>query len=313
MTSRSEQQYPLVSVVTVNFNQPAVTEDLLRSLQKVTYPSLEVFVVDNGCKKGCQHLKATFPEVIFLESKINLGFAGGNNLAIRQAKGEYVLLLNNDTEVDPGFLEPMVKLYAEVPKLGVVSPLIIYQEGQLIQYAGATAINFYTGRGKKLGNKQAISPEFEKAYPTELGHGAAMLFPQAIVKEIGLLPEEYFLYYEEHDWCEATKRAGYRVYFQGASRVYHKESVSVGRANPLKTYYLNRNRLLFIQRNARGGQKWIAQLFFVFLALPKNLIRHTLAGELEHVKALGKAFCWHIKRWFPGIGKQRIMTKPYQP
>lgn len=301
MISVNKNEYPLVSIVTVNFNQPIVTEELLGSLKNISYPNLEIFVVDNGCKKGCRHLKSRFPEVNFLESTTNLGFAGGNNLAIKQAKGDYILLLNNDTEVEPDFLQPMVELYAIVPKLGIVSPLIIYHEGKLIQYAGAKAINYLTGRGRKMGNKQVISPEFEQARPTELGHGAAMLFPQHLVKELGLLPEEYFLYYEEHDWCEASKRAGYKVYFQGASRVYHKESVSVGKANPLKTYYLNRNRLLFIERNASGKQKIIAQLFYLFLAFPKNLVRHLLAGEKDHCRALWKALKWNINRWLPNL------------
>lgn len=296
MTEVQKKDFPLVSVITVNFNQPEVTAQLLLSLEKISYPSIEVFVVDNGCEKGCLHLKKTFPEAKFLESSRNLGFAGGNNLAIKQAKGEFILLLNNDTEVAPDFLEPMTELFQKVPKLGIVSPLIIYEEGKLIQYAGAKAINLFTGRGKKIGNKQEVSPLYEKAEPTELAHGAAMMFPRFLINELGYLPEEYFLYYEEHDFCEAAKRAGYKIYFQGASKVYHKESISVGKANALKTYYMNRNRLLFIQRNAGGFQKFTAQLFYLLLAFPKNLIRHLLSGEGEHVKALIKALTWHLHR-----------------
>ena len=299
MVSEQETFFPLVSIVTVNFNQPEVTKDLLHSLQKVTYPCIEVFVVDNGSERNCSHLKEQFPEYHFLNSSRNLGFAGGNNLAIRQAKGVYILLLNNDTEVEPDFLQPMVSLFQEIPRLGIVSPLLIYEEEKLIQYAGAKAINYFTGRGKKLGHKEPVSAAYEQARETELGHGAAMLFPRKLVQEIGYLPEEYFLYYEEHDWCEACKRAGYVVYFQGAAKVYHKESVSVGKANPLKTYYLNRNRLLFIQRNANGFQKIIAQLFYLFLAFPKNLLKHLLSGEKEHVQALISALGWHLNRQFP--------------
>ena len=296
MITTGKQSYPLVSIVTVNFNQPEVTEALLASLQKVSYPALEVLVVDNGCEKGCVHLKKEYPEVHFLESKQNLGFAGGNNLGIRQASGQYILLLNNDTEVTPNFLEPMLELFEQIPMLGIVSPLLLYQETGQVQYAGAQGINYFTGRGKKIGHKQAEESVIKKARPTDLGHGAAMLFPKKLVEEIGYLPEIYFLYYEEHDWCEACKRAGYKVYFQGASRVFHKESVSVGKANPLKTYYLNRNRLLFIQRNARGLQKVSALAFYALLAFPKNLIQHLLKGERAHASALWKAMKWHLKR-----------------
>ncbi len=298
MNSMATEGYPLVSIITVNFNQPQVTEELLISLRKISYPTVEILVVDNGSSKDCQHLKSLYPEVHFISSPVNLGFAGGNNLALKQAKGEYILLLNNDTEVAPDFLEPMISLFNKVPGLGIVSPLLIYHDSDIVQYAGAISINYLTGRGKKIGHRKIINQAFEKAYPTELGHGAAMLFPKHLLKEIGYLPEEYFLYYEEHDWCEACKRAGYKVYFQGLSRVYHKESVSVGKANPMKTYYMNRNRLLFIDRNARGLQKIIAKLFYLFVAFPKNLVKHTLAGEKEHSRALLKAAGWNIKRHF---------------
>lgn len=288
--------YPLVSIITVNFNQPDLTEELLHSLQKISYPNVEVLVVDNGCEQDCSHLQQRFPAIRFLKSSRNLGFAGGNNLAIRQAQGEYILLLNNDTEVDPGFLEPMIDLYNHVPELGIVSPLIIYYGKNQIQYAGATSINLFNGRGRKLGHKKPIDKTYEQAYPTALGHGAAMLFPARLINEIGLLPEEYFLYYEEHDWSEACKRAGYRIFFQGTSKVYHKESATTGSASPLKTYYLNRNRLLFIKRNARGYQKYIAILFFLLLAFPKNMLGYLLAGKWAHARALWAALHWHVHR-----------------
>lgn len=297
-TDHSQEKPPLVSIVTVNYNQPEVTEELLQSLRKVSYPSIEILVVDNGGSRKSAHLKSDFPEVQFIDSPQNLGFAGGNNLAIRKAKGAYILLLNNDTEVAPDFLQPMLKLFKEVPKLGIVSPLLIYHNTDLVQYAGARAINYITGRGSKIGHKEKVNPRFFTAYPTELGHGAAMLFPRELLNVVGYLPEDYFLYYEEHDWCEACKRAGYEVYFQGNSQVYHKESVSVGKANPLKTYYLNRNRILFIERNAKGYQKYVASFFYLFIAFPKNILKHSLAGETEHVKALIRALGWNIKRYF---------------
>jgi GT2 family glycosyltransferase len=290
------QENPLVSIITVNFNQPEVTEDLLLSLRKVSYPNIEALVVDNGSKRNCSHLQERYPEVHFIQSRQNLGFAGGNNLGIRQAKGKYILLLNNDTEVDSHFLEPMLRLFEDIPKLGIVSPMLVFYDTGLVQYAGAKGINYFTGRGKKIGFKQAQETISPQARPTGLGHGAAMLFPKKLIDKVGYLPEIYFLYYEEHDWCEACKRAGYKVYFQGASKVYHKESVSVGKLNPLKTYYLNRNRLLFIQRNAHGLQKTCAIAFYLLLAFPKNLIKHTLKGEKEHALALKKVLRWHIKR-----------------
>lgn len=313
MNRSLKQNYPLVSIVTVNFNQPEVTSALLASLQKISYPAFEILVVDNGSEKGCRHLKTTYPEVHFLESKKNLGFAGGNNLGIRQAKGRYILLLNNDTEVDAGFLEPMVELFEQVPELGIVSPLLLYHDTRLVQYAGSGGINYFTGRGKKIGNKQPEEKVGKLARQTALAHGAAMLFPRKLIEEVGYLPEIYFLYYEEHDWCEACKRAGYKIFFQGASRVYHKESISVGRANPLKTFYLNRNRLLFIRRNAPALQKVCGLVFYALLAFPKNMLLHLLKGEGRHASALWLALLWHLKQLpliFAPRGSKNLQSEP---
>lgn len=100
-----EKNYPLVSIVTVNYNGLNYTRDLLKSLQTISYQNIEIFVVYNASAQSIEPLKIEFPLVTFILSEVNLGFAGGNNLAIKQSNGKYCLLLNNGTEVDPGFLE----------------------------------------------------------------------------------------------------------------------------------------------------------------------------------------------------------------
>jgi GT2 family glycosyltransferase len=112
--------YPLVSVVTINFNQTAVTRDLLVSLRNISYPAIEIIVVDNGSRDtSVQSLKQEFPEINLIITGKNLGFAGGNNVGIKDAKGEYILLVNNDVEVTPGFLEPLVETLQQQPGAGV--------------------------------------------------------------------------------------------------------------------------------------------------------------------------------------------------
>ena len=118
---------PLVSIVTLNWNQAAVTCDLLASLERVTYPRVEVVVVDNGSEpRDLALLDAYYPHPRLIKSPTNLGFTGGNNLGMRQARGEYVLLLNNDTEVEPDFLEPLVAAMEADSGLGACSPKIRY-------------------------------------------------------------------------------------------------------------------------------------------------------------------------------------------
>jgi hypothetical protein len=225
-----------------------------------------------------------------------LGFAGGNNLGIRAASGKYLFFLNNDTEVDTGFLEPLVSLMESDPQIGLISPKIIYffSDGQkTIQYAGSTGINLATGRGKKIGSFKIDQGQYNDIRETSLGHGAAMMIPMKVVEEVGLMPDIFFLYYEEHDWCEMIKRAGYKVYYCGQSTIYHKESMSVGRNSPLKAYYMNRGRLIYIRRNATGLQKLTSLLFFSFLSVPKNSLKYLMSKRMDLLKAFWRGYLWH--------------------
>lgn len=287
---------PLVTIITVNYKQTGVTLQMLNSLEQCTFRDFQTIVVDNGSNQGLEEqIKKEFPEVLCITSKENLGFAGGNNLGIQKAKSKYVLFLNNDTEVMPNFLEPLVAVLEGDDKVGLVSPKIIYFDtDNTIQYAGSTGINPFTGKGKKIGSFEKDNGQYNGSYETMLGHGAAMMIPLEVIKKVGMMPDIFFLYYEEHDWCEAIKRAGYKVYYVGSSIVYHKESVSVGRTSPLKTYYMTRNRLLFLRRNNTLLQLISSLLFFFFLTIPKNSFRFISRSNWEHLKAFYKGIAWNL-------------------
>jgi GT2 family glycosyltransferase len=120
-----------------------------------------------------------------------------------------------------------------------------------------------------------------------------MMVPKKIINEIGLMPEFFFLYYEEVDWCESIKAAGYKIYFVPNSKVYHKESMSVGKNSTLKTYYMTRNRLLFMRRHTRGTIKFFWFIFFITFSLPKNALTYLfLSGD--HMRAFWQALAWNI-------------------
>src|SRR5690606_35852559 len=113
---------------------------------------------------------------------------------------------------------------------------------------------------------------------------AALMVSKAMIDKVGMMSEIFFLYYEEHDWCEAVKRAGYKIFYVADSTVYHKESMSVGKNNPMKTYYMNRNRLLYMRRNVMGLQLVFALLFFAMISVPKNTIKFIVNRETKHLK-----------------------------
>jgi GT2 family glycosyltransferase len=301
--------YPRVSIITVNYNQVALTCALIESLQKVSYPDVEIIVVDNGSPEDATRIiTGNHPNVRFVRSEKNLGFAGGNNLGVEVSTGKYLLFLNNDTEVDRGFLEPLVHVFETHPAAGVASPKILYYDSDsIIQYAGSTRVNPFTGRNKRLGFMEKDQGQHDRLKITDLAHGAAMMVPRSVIEKVGMMPEFFFLYYEEIDWCESIKKAGYQIYFVPASKVYHKESMSVGKHSALKTYYMTRNRLLFMRRNTAGVKKIFWVLFYLIFSLPKNAMSFALKRDTEHGRAFWKALVWNLTHLSNGR-KMKLFT-----
>ncbi len=294
--SAKRKYYPLVSIITVNFNQAEVTCALLSSLNKISYPNFEVIVVDNhSTEDDPSIIKKRFPNIVFIQNPINYGFAAGNNYGLMRARGDYVLLLNNDIEVPAGFLEPLIDKLEKNPEIGSVSPKIkFYYQPDTIQYAGYTPIDNVTMRNRSIGYWEKDRGQYNEDRETAYTHGAAMLVPMRIVKEIGLMSYIFFLYYEEADWCARIKAAGYKMFYVGSSYVLHKESVTTGKMSALKIYYLNRNRIVFMRRNLHGKEYYIALLYQLFVAIPKNAFKFLAKGKIKLFLAYYRAIGWHL-------------------
>ena len=243
----------VTSIITVNFNQPQVTLDFLNSVKENTIADrVEVILVDNGSKEDHEGAyKAVYSDLVYIKSAVNLGFAGGNNLGISVAKGDYLLLLNNDTEITANLIAVMMAEFDHHPEIGILSPLLLYFEHpQVIQYAGFTEMNYLTCRNKGIGSMEINNGQYDlDSRETGYCHGAAMMCRREDLKQVGLMAEQFFLYYEELDWCEKFKKAGKKIWFTGKTKVYHKESMSVGKESEIKTYFMTRNRMLFVRRN----------------------------------------------------------------
>lgn len=287
---------PLVSVISINYNQSQLTIEMISSLKNVTYLNIEILIIDNNSpSEDPQPILDAYPEITLIRSKENLGFSGGNNLGIRAAKGDFFLFLNNDTEVEPDFLEPLIAHFKTHSDTGIASPKILfYDTDNRIQYAGCEGLSPWTGRGKTIGYMEKDMGQHDVSFATGHIHGAAMMVPRKVVLDVGLMPELYFLYYEELDWSEMIKRAGYTCHYVASSTIYHKESMSVGKISVLKTYYMNRNRLVYIRRNGKGWQYWASALFFIGIALPKNSVKLLISGKTNHFKALWKSVWWNF-------------------
>jgi GT2 family glycosyltransferase len=286
---------PKVSIITVNFRQFEMTVDFLDSLKDSTYSNLEVIVVENGWKEDHdESYRKVYPEVVVLHSHENLGFAGGNNLGIKASTGDYLFFLNNDTEVPADTIAKLVEEMESDPKTGVICPRIYYyDQPEILQYAGFTPMNWWTAQNHANHYKEALKLE-DKTTATAFAHGAAMLISRQAINQSGLMPENYFLYYEELDWVHHICKKGYGVKVHHGTYILHKESVSTGKASALKTYFQTRNRILFMRRNA-GLKKWMFFLFFAVAVLPVHILRYGLDHKWGHIKSLIAGTWWNLR------------------
>ncbi|GAB4025329.1 glycosyltransferase family 2 protein [Spirosoma gilvum] len=287
----------MISLITVNYKQAVVTCDLLESTRALTYPRYEIIVVNNGSKDDLAEriAQGNYPHVTYIDSPENLGFSGGNNLGIRHAKGDYYFLLNNDTIVTPDLLEQLLAPFADHPAVGVVCPKIrYYDQPNVIQYAGYHPLNQYTGRTWAIGLMEPDKGQYDNPGATWFAHGAAMLVSKAVLERAGSLDDSFFLYYEELDWSARIRRAGFEIYYQPKALIYHRESMSVGKMNPMKVYYHTRNRLWFMRRNVDGFPLLVFYLYFFFIALPKALTQYIVRWQPDYLKAVKDAIIWNF-------------------
>ena len=288
---------PLISIITLNYNQSAVTLDFLESARHLHYRNFEILVCDMASREDVRTIikPELYPNTRLLLSEKNLGFAGGNNWGMRQAKGEFFFIVNNDTEMTPDLLDKLLQPFRDDPSIGVTSPKIMYfDQKNIIQYAGFNRMNMYTGRTTIIGEHQEDKGQFNESRETAGSHGCAMLVKKEIIAKTGMFPEKFFLYYEEWDWSARIEKAGFKIWYTANATIYHKESVSVGKSNPMKTYYHTRNRILYIRRNAKWYQRVVFAVFFTLFSLPKSLLKFLLHGQFVQMKNFVKGAVWNI-------------------
>ena len=285
-----------ISIITINYNGIKDTCELIDS---ITFTDdIEVIVVDNASKEDeASIIESRYPQVKVIRSDKNLGFAGGNNLGIQASHGKYLLFINNDTilpckKVDvrcKTFLQPLIDRLESSPKIGMICPKIKFAWGNNpIQFAGYTPLSTITMRNKSIGFGEEDKGQYDIAHPTPYAHGATMLVKREAIDKVGLMPECYFLYYEELDWSMMFTRAGYDIWYEPACIIFHKESQSTGQESPLKTYYLTRNRLLFVKRNKHRLDQVISYAYLVLIVATRDIIKYVIQGRMDLARAVIK-------------------------
>ena len=274
-----------LSIITINYKGLKDTCELIDSIP--FKDDMEVIVVDNASKNDeVSEIQNRFPYVSIIKSEKNLGFAGGNNLGIKAAKGKYIFLVNNDTFFKEFSVQALIERLESSPNIGIVCPKIRFAWGNNpIQYTGYTPLSKITVRNQAIGFGEEDKGQYETAHPTPYAHGAAMLIKREALEKVGLMPECYFLYYEELDWSMMFTRAGYKIWYEPACTIYHKESQTTGQNSPLRTYYITRNRLLLVKRNYDVFYKYLAYIYLILLVIPRDIFKTGLKGQYGLLKA----------------------------
>jgi GT2 family glycosyltransferase len=245
-----------VTIVILNWNNAKDSLACLHSTEQIDYPNYEILLVDNGSTDGSfEQIKEAFPHLATLANGANLGFAEGNNRGITHALeggADFVLLLNNDTSVDPGLLHAFVEAADKHPEAAVFGAKIyIFDEPTLIWYAGGD-VSRENGRCFHLGClDNDLDKKWEEIQETGYACGCALMIRKEAVEAVGLMDPRFFLIWEEVDWCFRLRKAGFGCLFVPAARVWHKISASFegGHHGPLWQYFYWRNRLLFLERH----------------------------------------------------------------
>ena len=274
-----------LSIVTINYNGLKDTCALIESIP--FNDKMEVIVVDNASEnQEAEQISSRFPYVKVIKSDKNLGFAGGNNLGIRASKGKYLFLINNDTYFEEFNVLALIDRLNSDPTIGIVCPKIKFAwPPQPIQYAGYTPLSRITIRNQAIGFGEEDHGQYETAHPTPYAHGAAMLIKREAIDKVGLMPECYFLYYEELDWSMMFTRAGYQIWYEPKCTIFHKESQATGQNSPLRTYFITRNRLRLVKRNYQGLTRWLSFSYLIGVVGVRDILHHLLTGRFPHLKA----------------------------
>lgn len=243
-----------VYIVVLNYKNLEDTLACLDALRKVTYNDYHIVVVDNDSQDGSyEYLIEHATDCQVIQSGENRGYAAGNNIGIRYAlehQTDYVCILNNDVETEPDFLTKLVQYMESAPDVGMAGPVVYeFTRRDIVQSAGFSismvkGITHPLWKGK---NRRDIQKE-QVRFCDGLS-GTCLLVRREALEKAGLIPENYFLFFEEMEWCLKVRKCGYRLATVFPAGVYHKGSATLKKTGTLSRYYMARNRVLFVRRN----------------------------------------------------------------
>ena len=298
--------YPLVSVVILNWNGKNFLQQFLPAVLSSTYPNKKIIVADNASTDDTiSFLQEFYPQVGIIQNAGNEGFAKGYNSALKRVQSDYYVLLNSDVEVTPGWIEPVIKLMETDHQIGACQPKILsYHEKNTFEYSGASGgwldkFGYPFMRGRIFDICETDEGQYDEVQECFWASGAAMFVRASVYHELGGLDEYFFAHQEEIDLCWRMQLSGYRVYVQPASVVYHVGGGTLPRGNDRKVFLNFRNNLIMLAKNMRVGKmlwKIPIRICLDAIAAWKAL----LTGDAGYFFAIVKAHLHFIKWIFIG-------------
>jgi len=312
-----------IFIIILNRNQKKITQNCLSSLKKVTYSPVNIIVVDNGSTdNSVRFLSRDFPEVEYICLPSNQGVAGGRNRGIEYAlrnDADFVCLLDNDTLVDPGFLDPMVLAMKQNDNITMVVPKIyILGKERIIQRAGcpswklfylSSAHSILQGLWEKCGRNgiqnildlsrgwgQEDHGQFDRDEEVSFSIGACQLIRSSVFNDVGILDENFNPYgSEDIDFCERLSIAGYKILYKHDSVIWHREESSFS-DNYDRVFYNTSHILLLARKHLRGIPLALFYLDFLMLNTPLRVLDYYLLGHRHKLKGLSDALSINIIR-----------------
>ena len=294
----------LVFIVLLNYNGAEDTIDCLKSLQKIDHPAVKTIVVDNASTDDSVerlNIAQKDYEFILLKSEENNGFSAGNNIGIRYALesgADYVLLLNNDTVVEPDFLSVAIEASEHDNSVGLtIGKILYYKESDLIWYGGGELRQPYNYSIHLGFRENKDNPKFNTQRYVTYATGCFFLLKRQAIEKVGLMNENFFMYCEDTDYSIRMIRCGYKMLYCPQSVIYHKVSSSTGKGSAFSTYYIARNNIILFKHFFSGRKRTVGLLYWFY-----KMIKSMLKGNIDR-----KAFWKGVRAGNRGeIGKVSI-------
>lgn len=308
---------PTVAIVILNWNGRKFLEQFLPSVMASTYLHKKVIVADNASSDdSVSFIQSNYPHISLLINKKNEGFAGGYNWALKQVEADYYVLLNSDVEVTPRWIEPIIDLMESDEKIGACQPkLLSFQNRDEFEYAGASGgfidcFGYPLTRGRVFDVHEKDEGQYDDAVPCFWASGAALFVRAKLYHEVGGLDAYFFAHQEEIDLCWRMQLAGYKIYVQPNSIVYHVGGGTLPKGNSRKVYLNFRNNLIMMAKNLPFWSAFLKikiRLHLDILAALKGIFSGDAGYAISVIKAHWGFFRWLVKEKYNSKNGKRKM------